>query len=65
MSKFRAVLGGLAAVGILAVLGAGGIFVVSSMSDHGLAQRNRAATSAALCFACVDAQNAVNATASS
>jgi hypothetical protein len=54
MSKFRALLGSLAAVGILAVFGAGAILSVYSTSAHA-APRFESAVATSACFACVEA----------
>ena len=56
MSKFRALLGSLAAVGILAVFGAGAILAVYSTSAHA-APHFESSSATAACFACVDAQD--------
>jgi hypothetical protein len=53
MSKFRTFLGGLAALGTLAVLVVGGVYSVSSSAAHPAAFRAEAAAVSPACVTCI------------
>jgi hypothetical protein len=54
MSKIRTLLGGLAAVGIIAALGAGGVLSASSVGVHPAAARATTTVDAsAACWGCI------------
>ncbi len=53
MSKFRTLLGGLAAVGMLAAVAVGGVVSVSSTGMHGSALRAHSLAATSACISCV------------
>ena len=54
MSKFRALLASLAAVGIVAALGVGGVLSVSSTTAHSAQVRVESLKAQSICYNCVD-----------